>query len=125
MHYLTTKLWGRELELGVEFDCLSNEEVLDCQREALSSLIDSWEVVEESKPEVEKYILEKNASEVGAASIDNIFKIVMPQYLYVSRSLESRSVVLLCLYRFDPENGLGILFQNEKLAQIDQQDLFL
>ena len=54
----------------------------------------------------------------------NIFKYVMPYSLYVRRSASSdRYVGLMCKYRFNPEDGLAVLFKNEELYDIGTSDI--
>lgn len=117
------KIWGRELEMPVVFDCYENEDVLPEQRDALKRLLDTEEI-EASKPAVEKYCLDMNRQEIGEQGITNIFKYVMPCGLYVRRSASpDRYVGLMCKYRFNPEDGLAILFKNEALCDIGTSDI--
>lgn len=123
MSDLSMTIWGRELNLSVVFDCYENEDILPEQRVALEKLIDSG-AMEASRTVVENYCLKTNRKEIGESSITNIFKYVMPYGLYIRRSISSdRYVGLMCKYRFDPEDGLVVLFKNEKVCDIGTSDI--
>lgn len=121
MYCLTTNLWGREFELKVYMEHCSDEEVLPLQNRALEALTQSWQTVEDSLEAVKRFCIENNGQEIMERPISNIFKYVMPQALYVTRSSQER-VILLCAYRFDMEHGIGVEFVNNELGRIDQQD---
>ena len=59
----------------------------------------------------------------GTARIDDIFDVVEPYSLFVVRSDSKRSVALMCHYRLDPEHGLALLFENERLTKIGPEDI--
>lgn len=123
MNNVSMTIWGRMLNLSVVFDCYENEEVLPEQAEALDILIGSG-AIEESRTAVESYCLKMNQQDIGESSIANIFKYVMPYSLYVRRSASSdRYVGLVCRYRFNPEDGLVVLFKNEKICDIGTTDI--
>lgn len=125
MTCLTVSLWGRELELKLYMDCCSDEEVLPSQYAALDALVSSWQSVEDALDAVKAYCIENNGAEIEERPISNIFKYVVPQSLYVPRCESTRTVILLCAYRFDMEHGLGVEFANEALSRIDQQDMLI
>lgn len=117
-------IWGRAFELPVAFDCYENETILPEQQEALDKLLHSEKAINSAKRAVESYCLKMNASEIGADGIANIFKYVMPYSLFVRRSTTSdRYVGLMCKYRFNPEDGLVVLFKNEEVYDIGTSDI--
>lgn len=124
---MTEKLtiWGREFELRVTFDCFDNEEVLPIQEQALEAFLKADAAIEDSKKQVENYILNDDFAELESDSVDNIFKYVNPTDIYLPRTPEIRTAVLLCDYRFDEEHGIAIVFENEKFKEIDTQDIVL
>ena len=117
-------IWGREIFLNVSYDCYPGEDVLDAQKEALQRILALPMVIEESRKNVERYILE-NETGVAGGVIDNIFKYVMPKALFVPRDKEHKSVAIICDYKSDPEHGLAIVFENEKFKAIGTQDIIL
>ena len=44
---------------------------------------------------------------------------------FLYRNEEKRIVALMCNYKFDIENGIAIVFENEKLKDIGIQDIIL
>ena len=117
-------IWGRTFDLEVEYDCNDNEKIPQNQIDAVEKILNAPAVMQ-AKEAVEKYCLMQNSEEIGAEHIDNIFKYVMPLYLFAVRSDEKRVVAIMCRYRFDLENGIAIVFENEKLKQVGSQDIIL
>ena len=118
-------IWGREFDLKVVFDCFDDEEILPIQEQALKSFLKADAAIEDSKKQVENYILNDDYAELETDSIDNIFKFVIPTDIYISRTPEIRTAALLCDYRFDEEHGIAIVFENERFKEIGTQDIVL
>lgn len=118
-------IWGRAFELKIEYDCCFGEDVLPNQVQAIEKLVCSQDIISEAKGKVETYCLSKNPVEIGTKHIENIFKYVMPKYLFVRRNADKRVVAIMCNYRFDPEHGIAIVFENEKQVCIGNQDIIL
>ena len=117
-------IWGRTFDLEVEYDCGDNEKVPQNQIDAVEKILDAPAVMQ-AKEAVEKYCLAQNPEEIKPDHIDNIFKYVMPLYLFAVRNNEKRVVAIMCRYRFDLENGIAVVFENEKLKQVGSQDIIL
>ena len=83
------------------------------------------DVIQESKKLLESYILNDEYAEIDGDSIDNIFKYVIPTDIFIPRTPETRTVALLCDYRFDEEHGVAIVFENEEFKKIGTQDIVL
>ena len=122
--YKKLLIWNREFDLRVVFDSY-DEEVLPIQEQALEAFLKSENTIQESKQQLEKYILNDEYAEIEGNSIDNIFKYVIPTDIYIPRTPETRTVALLCDYRFDEEHGLAIIFENEQFKEIGEQDIVL
>jgi hypothetical protein len=119
-------IFGRELELDIVYDCYTGEEVLPKQREALEKFLPVAEsLVNGAEEKLEEYCLDKNKDDIGSTSIDNIFKFVMPQQIYIQRSVDSNVIGLLCKYKFNMEDGIAIVFRDEKFDKIGTQDIIL
>lgn len=125
MPSLTISLWGRQFDLEVIYDLLDNEEISANQTKALEALTSSWGVVENALGDVKQYCLKNNQDEINDKQLANIFKYVVPQALYICRSETTRVVGLLCVYRFDPEHNLALIFENERLREIGPEDILL
>jgi len=125
MNKCKINLWGRDFELKIEYDCYSDENVILNQEEAVNEFIKADEAVQNSKQMLENYVLDNNGMEIGADHIDNIFKYVIPKYLYIKREAEKRVVAIMCNYKFDMENGIAIVFDNERAIKVGKQDIIL
>ena len=119
-------IWGRDFQLDVVFDCYADEDILDSQKVAFEKLISAHEVIENAKVDLERYCLARNGDEIGTATIENIFKFVIPKSFYIQRTTDtSRIVGLMCAYKFDIENGIAVIFKNEKMDKIGTQNIIL
>ena len=134
MTNMKLNVWGREFDLPIEFDLYEGEVVSNVQKEALSGFetknVRDGEVVRNSLLEcslekLKAFCLDRDKEEIQGNAIDNIFKYVIPQNLYILRTEECRVVALMCAYKFDLEHGLAIVFENECLKDIGTQDLVL
>lgn len=118
-------IWGRQFDLKISYDHFDNDVIPVDMREARDSIFDSWQSVEDALPSLKQYCLEHNADDVehlyGGKIIDNIFRIVVPDCLYVLPSEKEHTVALMLNYRFDLEEGLALLFIDEKLDSICPQ----
>lgn len=118
-------IWGREFNLPVEFDIRDDEEVSPNQIEAVNKLIASKEDIKSSIYEVVDYCSKKNPREFKYDNKGNIFKYVMPKYLFVPNDKHNHIVAIMCNYKFDSDNGIAVVFKNEKFSSIGNQDSIL
>ena len=129
MRNVKVSIWGRPFDLKVSYDHFDDDVIPSDMVEARDRMLASWDSVEAALDDVKKYCLEHNGDEVeqlyGTRSIDNVFRIAVPDCLYVLPSLDERKVALMLNYRFDLEEGLALLFANEALVSIGPQgDVF-
>lgn len=147
MNSVKMNIWGREFDLDIVFDSLRDGTIYENQYRTLDLFLDAnksrlnvenkeeknieishteiKQLIEDTKTLVEKYCLD-NTNEDIDNPITNIFKYVIPKYLYVSRTNDdSRRISLMCNFKFDMEHGLAIIFKNEKLEKIGEQALVL
>lgn len=117
------RIWGREFHLDLIYKTYPGEEPLFCQIAAVEEFTPS--VIDEVKEEVEKYIIKYNSKEIGRASVDNIFKYVMPKSIYVPQVSGHKIVAIMCYYKLDMEHGLAIVFEDNKLKDIGEEDIVL
>ena len=125
MNKVKLNIWDREFDIEVVYDKYSNETVLTAQEKALEDFMRATEEIRSSLAIVKEYCLSNNREEIAGDYIDNIFKYVIPKYLYVARDNENHTVAIMCDYRYDEENGIAIVFKNEKFLQIGKQDIIL
>ena len=119
---LNITIWNRDFDLKVLYDCYAGEEVLGEQKDALKEFASNKKMIEASKSSVEKYCLSQNKDEIGADEIDNIFKFVIPERIFVKRD---GRVALLCRYKFDEEHGIAVVYKDGKITEIGNEDIIL
>lgn len=126
MNEMELNIWGRKFNLEVVFDCYSGEDVTEEQTDAYKRFAAMAEgLVNDAKAQVELYCLDINHHEIGE-KIDNIFKYVIPKKIYVARPYKNeRIVALICAYKFNPDDGLAIVFKNEKLSEIGTENIVI
>lgn len=117
-------IWDRAFDLDVVYDCYEDEFVTEEQKAALDAFPGNQNAIGLALPELERYCLSYDGDKIGD-SIPNIFKYVIPTTLYIPRRQKTRTVILLCDYRFDAEEGLALVFENEKLKEIAGQSSVL
>ncbi len=120
MTSLTRKLWGREFTLSVYFEDLDDTGASEAQWDAYGRILSSWQVINDALPDLKEYCLK-----VDGQIVDNVFTCVIPKYLFVADEDAKRVVALMCDYRYDPEHGIAIVFENEVLSEIGMQDIVL
>ena len=116
-------IWGREFKLDIRYDIRPGETLLPIQKEAAGQFIKKADVLNRSLPELKKYCAENSDGRVRIQDIDNIFRYVVPSYVYVIRDEKHRTVALMCYYKFDLEHGIAMIQENEKLKKIGGQDI--
>lgn len=123
INHKKVRLWGRDLDLEIQYDCYAGEEVLPVQEEALESVLNNWQIVEDAKAYVVKYMLERDGDKIEDANKLNLFKYVMPQKLFVGRTKDTPSVYLVCAYRHNADDGLVVEFVDATVKQIGTQSI--
>lgn len=115
-------IWGRVFDISVLYEEYEGESKVPAQDLALNNLLANWDVVDSSLEEVKRFCVEWYPKELeaisGGRTIDNIFRYVIPESLFVLRREDVRAVELLCRSRLDPEHGLAAYFENETLAGV-------
>lgn len=115
-------IWGRKFNLDVVFDCYAGEQPTDTQKQALQNLVNSNLDFEQVKQNIKTYCLGYDPTIV----LNNIFKYVVPQAIYLKRTKDtSRVVGIMCAFKLDIEHGLAIVFKDEQFVKIVQQDALL
>jgi hypothetical protein len=122
MNNIKTTIWGRDFTLDIVYDCYEGETVLEDQKNAALAFADAKEAVDFSLVKMKEYCLAANPKDIENGKIENIFKYIMPKYLYVERVEKKHIVALMCNYKFDPEHGIAVLFENEVFSKICKQD---
>ena len=124
MRNVTTSVCGRKFKLDVIFDKFDNEDVLPEQKAAANKFLRRNFILKskEDTEHVKNYI--KSASDGQISEVDNIFKYIMPKDIYIPRNKQGQ-VAIMCDSKFDPEHGISIIYENNKIKDIVQQDAVL
>ena len=124
MNNVEKKIWGRDFQLKIEYDCFDDEGVLSSQEDALGSLLDHWVNVSKTLDTVRGQCVKDSNGELHLFDIGNVFKYVIPCSLFVVRE-PGGIVALMCNYKLDMEHGLAIVFKDGKFLEIGPQDIVL
>ena len=114
------EIWGRSLTIEIVYDCYAGEEIQDYQKNAYEAFMSKYkELLGAVEADVKHYCKTTNAHDIEESEIRNIFKYVKPKTLYMPRiDNGKRTVALLCAYRFNPDDGIALVFENESLKNI-------
>ena len=117
-------IWGRDFNLEIMFGNDDESNSKPVQREAWQAFLNCPQLIEESKVRVIDYCLKHYASEFSTSKIDNIFKYVIPESIYIKNTRDNSHVVaLVCAYKFDEDNGLAVIFKNETFDKVGTQNI--
>jgi hypothetical protein len=123
---ISLKIWGKSLTLKIEFDIYKGEEVTSTQENARDLFLKNAEkLINDCKTDVEKYCLKQNKNDIND-DIDNILKYVKPKSIFIKRTENNdRVVAVLCSYKFNPDDGIAIIFKNENFLKIGTENIIL
>ena len=119
MNKLSKNIWGRDFELDVIYKVFDNAGATEVQEDAISKF-NEIENLDDSLDQVKQYVFENDGKDNGIVSIDNIFKYVMPKCIYVPKA-PNRVVAVLCDYKFDPEHGMAVVYENEEFSFVGEE----
>lgn len=120
MSKIKVNVWGRDFDLPVLYECREGQELLQHQKDAAKLFLESDALNDPTQ--VMKYVVTNNSEDV-AGRTDNIFRFVIPRQIYVMRKEETNCVALICNYKFDPEHGLAIIYENGNITHIGAEDI--
>lgn len=127
MTKMTLDIWGRKLEINIVYDVYQDECVLEKQTVAYEKFLENAPtLLSVAETEVKKYCLRMNKDDITEKEISNIFKYVKPKSLYIKRCAgDDRVVALMCAYRFNPDDGIAVVFKNEKFDDIGTENIII
>ena len=127
MSKIKMDVWGRTLDLDIVYDIYQGESILESQVNAYNCFMAKADrLFGLAEDEVKKYCLSINKEDIQESEITNIFKYVKPKAIYVARNTgKDRTVALLCAYKFNPDDGIAIVFMNEQLKKIGTENIIL
>lgn len=118
------RIWGRDFNLPVEYDCYRGEEITEEQEKAIDGFKNRQVLIDKSQKKVEDYCRAKVLEDDENAKKDNIFSYIKPEYLFIKRE-ENPRILLMCKYRYDLERGLAVVFSSDGSIAVGPQDMIL
>lgn len=122
---LNITIWGREFLLPIVYDYYEGENITEEQTKAIDFFLEHLEWIEKSKSEVEKYCQDEVMEDDENEKKDNIFSYIKPKRLYVKRDNKYPRVAIMCMYRYDPEHGLAVVFSHDGEVTVGSEDIIL
>lgn len=115
-------IWNREFDLDIVFDVFAGEEITEQQQKALDTFLANASIIDTCKSKVEDYCIKNSNGQIE--QVDNIFKYVIPKALFVVREKsQTRTVAVMCNFKFDMEHGMAIVFRNESFSDIGEEGI--
>lgn len=124
MNKVDINLWGRDFSLNAVLHCFDGEIPSEIQKEALAGFTPNTEELEKAYDILSKYVLNNGGKDIGIIEVDNIFKYVMPKIIIIPRT-KTKIVAIMCNFKFDPEQGIAVVFENAKFKEVGVQDIIL
>ena len=123
MSKVNIKIWDRDFEIEVEYYGQLEDEMTKQQKDSLNEFLESGKAVDNSLKELKSYVYQTSNGNLNNDDIDNIFRFVMPKYLYIPKKKDT--IAIMCNYKFDMENGIAVVFEKGKLKCIGAEDVIL
>ena len=121
MSKISAKIWGRDFILDLTFDEYAGY-VSHEQLETAAYVADG-DILSDTAGDIIKYVRENSAgNDIGEK--DNIFRYVMPLYIYIPVS-DNGTAVVMCDFKFDIEHGIAVAFNKKGIISIGAQDSVL
>lgn len=117
-------LWGRQFSLDVNYDLCTGDSISKNQLEILDLFMNNPKWIEKAKMLIEDFCKKDVASDNENQKKDNIFSYIRPHYLFIKNDNSSR-LAIMCMYRYDPEHGVAIVFNKEGKIVVGTQDIIL
>lgn len=120
---ISLNIWGRLFDLDIVYQNYSDELSSTNQNNFTSTItaIDFMDSLEELK----KYIMQHDSTRMDESSIQNIFKYVVPETIFIPFDDEKSVFAILCNYRFDLEHGLAVVYEDGHFKEVGPQDIIL
>lgn len=125
----SVKFNGREFKVHIDYNNYPGEKTTDIQKQIGKDVkkID----LGSSLKQVRNYIKENDSDALkefdsSDSKIKNPFRYIKPKAIYIPKNqTDSKQFHVLCNYRFDPEHGIAITYENGKPKRVVQQDYVL
>ena len=125
-YMLNYNFLNRDMVLKINFDVFDNEEVSLLQKKAYKEFMDNIkEIFIKSYHALKDYCSKNYNIELDDT---NFYKFIMPKQIYIKRESKDKEyckLAILCNFKEDIENGLAIVWANNKIEEIGMQDIIL
>ena len=115
-------IWNREFNLDIIYQRYPGEEITASQESTANTITKIN--FNSSLNAVKDYILENNQDELGRDEVTNVFRYVMPNRIFITRS-DRNLFAIACNYKFDLEHGLAVIFENGIFKEVGPLDLII
>lgn len=118
----TVEIWGRSIELRIVADLFPGEAIDTHMQETYQNIKAKEQAIfNEVYNALEKYFYSKKDFDLGEKEF-NIYSFFIPKALYIKKSNKNRVAGLFLKYRFDMENDIVAIIENEHVISIGTQD---
>lgn len=116
-------IWGKQFSMPVQYAGPAEPEASADLDQAIQAFIaDSADITSKSILKLKAYIKGK-AETIGSVAPENLFDSITPQMLLVTIDEGDALIALLCGFKFDPEHDIALIFRNNSLDEVGNQDL--
>lgn len=122
---ITLKIWNREFHLDVIYDCYAEENVTSLQIETFNYLNKNNNFISNTLENVKEYCVDNYGSAITLSDLSNIFKYVVPKSIFIKRDDQNHVFALMCHFKLDMEHGLALVFRENKLIEIGEENIIL
>lgn len=125
MNNIKADIWGRSFQLEISFDQYKGESVTQAQKESLTAFCDNISALADSaKSAIIEYCA--NNCDEDLRSESNPFRFLLPTCIYVMRTEDKEhKAALLFKFKYDSENMVAAVFQNEKFLKVTTDSAIL
>ena len=123
MEIIRVNVWGKEFPLEIVFDCYKNEVVTEPQKKALAVFLEHPEWIASSKQDVVSFCKKRVFDFWGKHISDEVFDYIVPKEIYIKRDDDNHRVALMCDFKYDPEQGVAVVFSGDGKVTVGIQNI--
>jgi len=125
-YMLNYNFLNRDINLKINFDVFDNEETTILQNRTFHQFMDNIkEIFVKSYNALKDYCSKNYNIELDDT---NFYKYIMPKQIYIKRESKDKEYckfAILCNFKENIENGIAIVWANNKIEEIGMQDIIL
>lgn len=122
---ISIKIWDRDFSLNVDYNCYPGEKVTAKQEEMVYMLMKHHEWFDKAKKKVVDYCKDKVNEDESNQKKGNVFSYLKPEYIFVKHDDSNSTIAIMFKYRYEPEHGLAVVFDENGNIKIGIQDIIL